>query len=127
IVLPTLPPPPAAPPQPAAAATTASPDAAASRARTGAARRLRFGSRFPAGSSLMTLLARVGIYRTSSDQSADEPVSFLNTGDAAESTLLLPGGPSNVTLHRFFRLVHVLAHVTRLPARVALAVTDCTR
>jgi hypothetical protein len=75
----------------------------------------------------MTLLARVGVERTSSGQSAGEPVSFLNMDDAAESTLLLPGGPSNVTLHRFFRFVHVLAHLTRLPARVALAVTYCTR
>src|SRR5215472_3816452 len=126
MVLATLPPAPAVPAQPAAA-STASPDAAASRARAWAARRLRFGSRCPAGSSVIALLARVGIYRTSSGRSLREPVSFLNTGDAAESTLLLPGGPSNVTLHRFFRFVHVLAHVARLAARVALAVTECTR
>jgi len=47
------------------------------------------------------------------------PDSFLNTDDAAESTLMLPGDRANVTLHRFFRFVHVLARVTRLPAKVA--------
>src|ERR1700757_5106598 len=94
MVLASLPPPavalhPAAP-------TTAGPDTAASTARVQAVRRLRFGSRLPAGPSLMTLLERIRIYHTSSTRSASEPISFLNTGDAAESTLLLPGGPSNV-------------------------------
>ena len=52
--------------------------------------------------------------------SGGHPDSFLNTDDAGESTLLLPGDRANVTLHRFFRFVYVLAHVTRLlPARVA--------
>ena len=51
--------------------------------------------------------------------SGGHPGSFLNTDDAGESTLLLPGDRANVTLHRFFRFAYVLAHVTRLPARVA--------
>src|SRR5215469_16039200 len=91
-------------PQPAAS-RRASPDAAASTQRALIARRPRFSNGTPAGSSLMTLLARFGIYRHSSGHRGSEPESFLNTGAAAESTLLLSGGPSNVTLQWFFRFV----------------------
>src|ERR1700757_2371748 len=81
-------------PQPAAS-RRANPDAAASAQRALIARRRRLSSGTRAGSSLMTLLARFGIYRHSSGHQACEPESFLNTGAAPESTLLLPGGPSN--------------------------------
>src|ERR1700756_2019328 len=94
-------------PQPAAS-RRASPETAVSTQRALTARRLRFSSRTPAGSSLMTLLAQSGTYRHSSGHQLCEPESFLNTGAAAESTLMLPGGPSNITLQWFFRFVYVL-------------------
>src|SRR5262249_48239927 len=110
--------PPALPvlPQPAAARRL-SPQSPASRHRARMPCRLPFGSGTPGGSSLMTLLAGIAIYRQSSGNPAKEPDGFLNTGAGPESTLLLPGGPSNVTLQRFFRLVHVLTHVARLELR----------
>src|SRR5215469_16542548 len=61
-----------------AARRTASPDAAASAPRALTARRPRFSSRTPAGSSLMTLLARFGIYRHSSGHRA------MRTGEFSE-------------------------------------------
>src|SRR5580692_502212 len=62
----TVPPAEAEPAHPAAL-KTASPDAAARKYRVRAARRLPFASSFPAGSSLMTLLARVGCRTSSGD------------------------------------------------------------
>src|SRR5271165_1136043 len=122
-IVPESAPPGLAEPAQPAASSRASPDTAASEQRIRKPRRPGFSSGTPAGSSLMTLLARSGIYRHSSGHRGCEPESFLNTGVGAESTLLLPGGPSNITLQWFFRFVCVLTHLTRLTARVAVAVT----
>src|SRR5215469_5273024 len=72
----------------------------------------------------MTLLARLALTRLVRGSIwGGEPDHFLNTDTAAESTLLLPGRRSNVTLHRFFRFVQVLRHVAYYQLELPLAMT----